>query len=157
MHSSSDDPIYSLILGAQLIKKREFERSRILLEKAYRHKPTSLQFALSFGKILFILKEYKLIIEVLTPFLMEKKYEVLELLPRSYHSLGEFNKAIYFYREYISHFGTSFFILSLLGDCYYQLGDKEEALKAWENSLELNPNQEDIKKLVNLIKRKKNK
>ncbi len=155
VHSSSDDPIYSLILGEQLIKKREFEKARILLEKAYRQNPRSIQFARGFSNVLFMQKEYKQIIEILTPFLVEKKYEVLELLARSYHSLGEFNKAMSLYREYISHFGANFFILSLLGDCYYQLGNKEEALKVWENSLELNQNQEDIKKLVNLIKRKK--
>jgi len=152
VHNSSDDPGYFYVLGSQLFKKKEYKRARILLERAYRRYPASLQFALGFSNVLFILKEYKPIVEILAPFLIKKNFEVLELIARSHHSLGKFNKAVSLYKEYISHYGANYFVLALLGDCYYQIGNKKEALKAWEKSLELNPNQAEIKKLVNSIK-----
>lgn len=155
VHTSSDDPGYFYVLGSQLFNKKEYERARILLERAYRRNPTSLRFALGFSNVLFILKKYKPIIEIFTPFLMKNNSEVLEPLARSHHASGEFDKAISYYKEYISHYGVNYFILSLLGDCYYQKGNKKEALKALEKSLELNPNQEEIKKLVNSIKKEK--
>jgi GWxTD domain-containing protein len=151
----SKDPIYNYVLGEQLLNKKDIEKAKLLLEKAYRDNPMQIQFAISYCKVLFILSEYKTIIEILEPFLMNRNYEVLELLARSYHILGEFEKAISYYKDYISHFGINYAFLTLLGDCYYQQGNKEEALKAWEKSLELNPNQEKIRIFVESIKREK--
>jgi len=110
---------------------------------------------LSFSSALFDLKEYKSIQGILEPFLKKNVFEVLELLGRSYQASGELDKAIFCYRDYIAHFGSNFSILALLGNCYYQLGNREEALKAWEKSLVMNPNQEDLKKLIESIKKEK--
>jgi tetratricopeptide (TPR) repeat protein len=41
----------------------------------------------------------------------------------------------------------------LLGTCYYQLGNREEALRIWQKSLEISPNQENIKKLADSLKK----
>jgi len=148
----SGDPVYYHILGEQFINKRDIGKAKIFLEQAYRFNPTQIQFAMSYSTVLLILKDYKTVKEILTPFLMKENYEVLELLARSYHALGKFEKAISYYKDHISHHGINYPALTLIGDCYYQLGDKEEALKAWEKSLEINPNQEKIKKLVDSIK-----
>lgn len=153
----SDDPLYLNILGNQLSYMKKFEKAKSLLEKAYRRSPTQIQFALSYSDVLFILKEYKSIVEILTPFLMKENYEVLELLARSCHALGELKQAISYYKDHISHHGISYSTFTLIGNCYYQLGNKEEALKAWEKSLKINPNQEKIKELVDSIKQEKNK
>jgi len=39
-------------------------------------------------------------------------------------------------------------VLNSLGECYFKIGDKEQALRAWKKSLEINPNQENIKKMI---------
>jgi tetratricopeptide (TPR) repeat protein len=43
-------------------------------------------------------------------------------------------------------------ILNSLGECYFKIGDKEQALRAWKKSLELNPKQENIKKMIEKLK-----
>jgi tetratricopeptide (TPR) repeat protein len=48
---------------------------------------------------------------------------------------------------------TGIDILNYLGTCHYQLGRTDEALKAWTKSLELNPNQEKLKALVDSLKK----
>jgi GWxTD domain-containing protein len=153
---SSDDQLYLHTLGNQLLKMKKFEKAKTLLEKAYQANPTHIQFALSYSNVLFVLKEYRSVKEILIPFLMRENYEVLELLARACHGLAEYEKAIFYYKDLISHIGLNYPTLTLMGDCYYQLGDKEEALKAWEKSLEINPNQDKIKKIVDSIKQKKN-
>ena len=40
-------------------------------------------------------------------------------------------------------------------ECYFQLSEPGEALAAWEKSLEINPNQPQIKKNVEALKEKK--
>jgi tetratricopeptide (TPR) repeat protein len=45
-------------------------------------------------------------------------------------------------------------ILNSIGTCYLELGNTGEALRAWEKSLEVNPNQETIKKIVEELKKK---
>jgi predicted negative regulator of RcsB-dependent stress response len=42
-----------------------------------------------------------------------------------------------------------------MGECYLQLGEPNEALAAWQKSLEINQNQPQIKKSVEALKEKK--
>ncbi len=154
----SDDPVYSYILGNQLLNKGAAEKAKILLEKAYRIKPESLKFALGFTKVIFILKEYQRIKEILSPFLKkaDKEEAIYFYLGKSSHMLGQLEEAISYYKKYLSHFGTHLGILNSIGECYYQIGDKKEALRAWEKSLEMDPEQEDIRKIVDSLKKKQN-
>ncbi|TET71004.1 MAG: tetratricopeptide repeat protein, partial [Candidatus Aminicenantes bacterium] len=69
--------------------------------------------------------------------------------------LGEFGDAISYYKDYLSHYGTNLHVLNSIGECYYKLGNIEEALIAWEKSLEINSKQEKLKKIVQSIKDKK--
>ncbi|MBN2409418.1 MAG: tetratricopeptide repeat protein, partial [Candidatus Aminicenantes bacterium] len=41
-----------------------------------------------------------------------------------------------------------------IGECYAQLGNPEEARIAWEKSLEISPNQEEIRKKLEELKEK---
>lgn len=151
----SDDPLYSYILGNQFLNKGETEKAKILLEKAYRKKPESLKFALGFSKVIFILQEYQKVKEILSPFSAEAEKEkgIYFYLGKSYQMLSQFEEAISYYKEYLSHFGTHLAILNLIGECYYQMGNKKEALRAWEKSLEIDPKQEEVKKIVDSLKK----
>jgi Flp pilus assembly protein TadD len=44
-------------------------------------------------------------------------------------------------------------VLNALGNCYYRLGRKEEALQALNASLSLDPDQEAVKKMIAEIKK----
>jgi tetratricopeptide (TPR) repeat protein len=43
-------------------------------------------------------------------------------------------------------------VLNSLGECYFKIDDKEKALRACEKSLEINPKQENIKKMIEKLK-----
>jgi len=153
VHTPAKDPAYLAILGEQLLKKMDFVGARDMLERAYRLNPGSPQLALSLSDALFNLKDYKSVTGTLEPYAKKNVPEVLELLGRSYQALGNFDRAILCYKDHIAHFGPNFSVLTLLGNCYYQLGDRAEALRAWERSLQMNPNQAELKKLFESLKK----
>jgi len=148
---------YSFILGDQHLNKGQFKEARRLLESVYRRNPAHLQYAYGFSRVLFLLKEYKEVKNVLQPFLSssQENHEFLRLLGQSCQALKEYEAAIQHYKNYLSHTGTNLLILNSIGDCYYLLGNREEALIAWEKSLEIDPNQEAIKEKIRSIKENK--
>ncbi len=154
---SSEDPMYDNILGNQLFNKKDLAKARRLLGDAYHKAPNSKKFALDFCRILFLDKNYQMVKEVASPFLKneEEKYEFLSVIGQASQALGELAEAIAYYKEYLAYYGANLYILNSIGDCYYRLGDIEEALIAYQKSLEINPNQERIKKIVDTLKAKK--
>jgi GWxTD domain-containing protein len=150
-----DDPAYAFILGGQYFSKGEIEKARIQMEKAYHQRPNSMSYALNLARVYFRLKEYEKIKEILLPFSESSQagYDVYFLLGRAHQARGEFNRAISIYNKAVSHFGININLLNSLGECYYRLGELGEALAAWEKSLEINPEQAEIKEKVKTIKK----
>lgn len=152
----SEDSMYANILGNQYLNKKDTAKARSLLGQAYQRTPRAKKFALDYCRILFLDREYSRVKEVAAPFLQsQEKYEFLSILGQSSQALGELPEAISYYKEYLAHYGTNILILNSIGESYYQMNNPEEALVAWEKSLEINPQQENIKKLVDSIKKKK--
>jgi len=154
--SSPEDPSYLNILGNQFLNKKDSFKARQLLEAAYRKNPESSKFARDFCQSLLSLKEYKNLKDIALPFLdRPEKHEFYALLGQSCQKLGELAEAIVYYKSYLAYYGTHIQILNSVGECYNQLGNKEEALAAWEKSLELDPKQEKLRELVKSLKEKK--
>jgi GWxTD domain-containing protein len=154
----TEDPVYPYIIGTQLFMSGEIPEARTSLEKAFHKKPDSVDFALNLAQVYMVLGEYKKIEAILLPFLNEPqvpKYEVIFIMGKTYQNLGELNKAIETFDKAISHYGLNSNLLNSIGECYFQLGNAREALTAWEKSLEINPNQPQIKKNVDALKEKK--
>lgn len=151
-----DDPLYINMLGNQYVNKKDMAKAKSLLETAYRKNPGSVKYALDYGRALLADKDYERTIQVALPFFQgENKYDVLEILGQAGQALSRYAEAISYYKEYLTRFGTNLSILNAIGECYVELGDVKEALVAWERSLQLNPNQEDLKKRVQQLKEKK--
>ncbi len=146
---------YDYSLGIQYFNTGDIQNARILLQKAYHKNPRQENYALGYAQALFVSQNHQQVIDVLTPFLdsPEESEGVLYFLGKSVHSLGDFQQALSLYQKYLSRFGMNLEILNLTGTCYYQLGDKSEALKVWERSLQVNPDQPEIEKLIASLKR----
>jgi len=153
---SSGSPALTNTLGNQFLNKKDIQMAKSLLEEAYYKDPNSQNFALDLSRVLFMTKEYQRVKQIALPFLKDqRKYAFFQILGRSCQALGEFNEAISYYKNHLSYFGTNIIILNSIGECYYQLDNTEEALIAWEKSLEIDPNQDKLKALVKSIKEKK--
>lgn len=151
-----NDPETINILGNQYLNKQDISRARTLLEAASKKNPSSEQFAQDFCRVLLQMKDYQTVKQVALPFVREKqKYDFLQVLGQAHQGLGEFSEAIAVYKEYLTRFGTNLNVLNAIGDCYYRLGNIPEALAAWNRSLQISPNQEEIRALVKSLEEKK--
>ena len=152
----SADPVFANILGNQFLNGKDRDRAKRLLAEAYRRNPAVSQYALDYCRILIEDKEYQRLKEVAGPFLQtEQQYDFLVYVGQASQALGELAEAISRYKEYLAHFGANISVLNSVGDCYYQLGNWEEARIAWQRSLEISPTQEDLKKKLESLKEKK--
>jgi tetratricopeptide (TPR) repeat protein len=87
---------------------------------------------------------------------MEKsRFEFNLPLGQAHQGLGEYAEAIVQYAEHITHFGANVNVFNQIGECYLQLDNAAEALKAWEKSLSLNPKQPRIQEKVDELKKSK--
>ena len=150
-------PSYSYILGTQFFNKGQLDQARAYLERAYQSQQNSVEFSLSLARVYFTLKDFEKTKAVLLPLLEspEPSYDSYWLLGKSHQSLREFDRAIAVYNQTLSHFGTNTNLLNSLGECYHALGRIEEALFAWNKSLEINPDQPEIKEKVDSLKKEK--
>lgn len=154
---SSLNPLTDYILGGQYFNKGNFEKAKEHLEKAYQQNPQSLTFALGLSRLLLQEKNFGRAQKILTPFAEgePKNYSFLKILGKATQNLQQYQKAIQHYQNYLSHVGTNLEVLNSIGICYSHLGNTKEALKIFEKSLEINPKQKKIKRLVSSLKQKK--
>jgi GWxTD domain-containing protein len=146
---------YDYEMGLQLLNLKRSKDALVYLEKAFTKNPEQLKYALGLCQGLFIEAQYQRAKDILSPWRGEKATDlVLYFHGKSAHSLGQLDDAIADYTDYISRFGLNLEILNLLGNAHYQNGNAAEALRTWKRSLEINPNQENIKKLVQSIEEK---
>ncbi len=151
-----DHPVYSFLLGKQLLSKGEFNKAQTRLEEAFQKKPDSLDFALNLAQVYSVQKKHQQVKQVLMSFSDVSKvpYQLYFLLGKSHQALEELDQAISVYNKALSHYGINFTLLNSMGECYYRLGIWDEALAAWEKSLEINGNQPDVKEKVKILKKK---
>ncbi|MGD1010445.1 MAG: GWxTD domain-containing protein [Candidatus Aminicenantales bacterium] len=147
---------YLYATGLQYFNKGELTEAGTRLAEAYARSPQRPDFALAYSQVLFRQGDFARAKEILLPLAAgeEPSAEVLALLGQACHALNQFQEALTYYTSYISRYGMNIDILNYLGTCYFQLGNRGEALKAWTRSLELSPNQEKIKALVESLKKK---
>ena len=139
-----------------MFNKGEFNKAQAKLEEAFQKKPDSLDFALTLARVYSVLKKHQRIKQVLMAFsdVSEVPYQLYILLGKSHQALGEFDQAIAIYNKALSHYGINVNLLNSIGECYYRLGIWNEALAAWEKSLEINNHQSDVEEKVKTLKKK---
>ncbi len=138
---NTENPNYSYVIGTQFFNSGKIAEAREHLERAFQRKQDSIDFAFHLARVYMASGEYKMIEPILLPFLNQPKppsYDVFFIMGRAYQNTGELSKAIEFFDKAISHFGLNTNLLNAIGECYFQLGNAEEALAAWKKSLEMN-------------------
>jgi len=153
-----NDPIHVFTLGSQLLNAGKPLEARAHLENAFRRDPDSLDFALSLAKCDQELNQYRDVVKTLSPFFEKAQspsYEIYMILSRALMKLGEWGKALDVLNKAVARFGVNTQLLNVLGACYSGSGNTQEALTAWEKSLEIDPDQTRIRENIQSIKEKK--
>ncbi len=151
------DPIYDYTLGTQFFNDGQYSKARRLLDEAFRKNPRSMDIALQLARSLVALEEYGPVESILLPFIelpQPAEFDAYLVLSEAYRALGRLTEAVEVLNKSLLQNGLHPLTLNALGRCYLDLGDQAEALKALEKSLEIEPEQADIKILVDELKRK---
>jgi GWxTD domain-containing protein len=152
-----DNAMYAYLVGGQLVKAGDLEDGGKLLARAYQANPNMLDYALAYAEQLVQKKDHQRAKAILSPFsgASDRKPEVLSLLGVCCQSLGQYREAVSFFSEYLSRVGANLNVLNSIGQCYYELGDHENARITWEKSLEIDPRQDLVKELLDKVKKKR--
>jgi len=151
---AGDDSPFLNELGRQYVQTGNLERALPFLEAAYREDTNNTRFGVDYCQLLLQKKEFAKAKAIALPMLKEKsRFEFALPLGLACQGLGEFEEAITYYAEHITHFGANINVFNQIGECFFQLGNREEALKAWQKSLELNPKQPRFKEKVDGLKK----
>jgi len=150
-----EDPFYHFARGNQLLNKREMGKAVDELRKAHEGSPESVEYALSYGRALLIAENFKEVIYALTPYAAagKEEFELFYYLGEAAKRIGEPEAAVGYYQKALTQKGNMVEILNSLGSCYLELGNTEEALRAWDKSLEINPDQSTIRDAINKLKK----
>ena len=154
----SGDPIYDYLIGVQLLNSGQTGEAKVSLEKAFEKNRNSPEVALGLAQAYATLAEYNKVPPVLEAFLgqtQSSKYEIYVLAGQAHQKLGQFARAIEIYDQAVSHFGVNINLLNAIGECHLGLGKSKEALAVFEKSLEISPNQPEIRKKVQALREKK--
>ena len=143
-------------LGLQWLNLGSPEAAGRALERAFARNPADERFGLALAQGRFLAGRYQDAVDALRPLAAREGVspDIQAWLGRSLHALGLFRDALPHYQDYLNRAGTSVEILNFIGDCHFQLGEKAEARAAWKKSLEISPDQDKIRELVESLEKK---
>jgi tetratricopeptide (TPR) repeat protein len=152
------DPIYNQIAGTQLFNLGRYAEARAELEQAFARKPDSPDIAFNLAQVCLAQSDFPRALQVLQPFLDRSQgvpYEIYVLAGEAYRRAGDFFRAIEVLDKAVSHFGVNATLLNAIGESYLGLGKASEALAAFEKSLQLSPDQPEVRKKTDELKKRK--
>lgn len=152
------DPLFDFIIGSQLFNLNRLDEAEIYLVRAHAKRPDSPDFSLNLAQVYSQKGEFDKVIDLLAAFLDPKnppRYEIMFSLALAYRKMNQVERALNVIDQAIAHYGLNIHLLNLAGECHLQLGQRAEALLAFQRSLELVPNQPEIRRLVESLKEKK--
>jgi GWxTD domain-containing protein len=152
------DPIYNQIAGTQLFNLGRYAEARTELEQAFARKPDSPDMAFNLAQVCLAQSDVPRALQVLQPFLDRPQgvaYELYVLAGQAFRRAGDFSRAIEVLDKAVSHYGVNATLLNAIGESYLGLGKSSEALAAFEKSLQLSPDQPEVRKKADELKKKK--
>jgi Flp pilus assembly protein TadD len=144
-------------MGSQLFNLGRFDEARVFLESAFQRKPESEDAATNLARVYFALQNPPAAVKILAPFTTPDKaakYDTYLLAAEALKRTGEFGRAIELLDKAVARYGVNAVLLNSTGECYEGLGKTKEALAAFEKSLELSPDQPNVRKKVETLRKK---
>ncbi len=152
--AAGDEALFLNELGRQYVQVRRLDKARPLLEESFHRDPNSTRFGIDLCNALLHERQYARVKAIARPMVKEQsRFEFSLVLGQACQGLGEFEEAIAQYAEHITRFGANVQVFNQIGECYQQLGDAAGALKAWEKSLSLSPQQPRIQEKIAALKK----
>ncbi len=153
----TSDPAYQVMMGSQLFNLGRYPEARIYLARAFARNPESEETAESLARACLAVGDPAEAARTLGAFVAppkSPKYETLVLAAEAHKRLKELEPAVALLDQTIGRFGVNAALMNSLGECYEGLGKPQEALGAYEKSLQLSPDQPEVQKKAEALKKK---
>ncbi len=153
----SDNPMFSHILGVELANLGRPDEALVYLEKARLQNKDNPDTIAALAQIYMTRGEFEKIGPLVGPLLSREKppaYEILYLAGQAYQKTGQPDLAEAVFNRALTHYGVNASLLNALGDCYQQQGRSYDARGAWQKSLELSPDQPEVRRKIEALPKK---
>jgi len=150
---ASDTFLYYLGLAIQYDKTGTAGRVEAFYEKAYNMRPDYLDGIVQYADFLLRNGKSKEALGLVDKLRDNEKFRFNYFLlkGRAHLGMGEFGPAIASLLEGNKIYNSDTRLLNALGQCYIRTGEKAKALEILKASISLNPDQKEIKDLVNSL------
>lgn len=148
--------VYDDILGNQHFGTGDMDAAGLRFEAARKADPSSPKFLQDYCKWLLAVGRFADLRGIAEPLWAGgTRHELSGLLGQAAQAMGDWRAAVAFYLDHLAHYGANVNVMNSAGECYYKLGQLDDALGVWRKSLELSPDQESIKKRVAALEAKR--
>jgi len=147
--------LYFYMLARQYDRVEEYEKAENNYEKAFKMNPDYKKGFIEYAHFLQKIKKFEKSLELIETIKEDQKlrFEYYLVKGKAYMGMEQYEEAIEDLLEGNKIYNSDTRLLNSLGFCYYKTGEKDEALKVLKASLQLNPGQEGIKKLIDEIEK----
>lgn len=147
--------LYFYMLARQYNRVEEYEKAENNYEKAFKMNPDYKKGFIEYAHFLQKIKKFEKSLELIETIKEDQKlrFEYYLVKGKAYMGMEQYEEAIEDLLEGNKIYNSDTRLLNSLGFCYYKTGEKDEALKVLKASLQLNPGQEGIKKLIDEIEK----
>jgi len=152
----SNQHVYHHMLARQYDRMNMNEKAEREYQIVYARAPEHKEGVLDYASFLLKVGQFDRAFEVNERLREDSglRFEYLLIRGKAQMGRGEFGRAIDSFLEANKIYNSDVRLLNSLGFCYYRTGEKKKALEALGASLRLNPNQEDVRKLVQEIEKR---
>jgi tetratricopeptide (TPR) repeat protein len=147
--------LYSYTLADQYEKNGEADKDELLYRKAYDAAPDYKEGIVDYAAFMIRRQKYEAALKLADELagLPKLAFNHYLIKGQAWQGMGEYAKALEPLLEANTIYDSDTRVLNALGFCLMKTGDKAQALKALSASLRLNPDQPEIKKLVDSLGR----
>ncbi len=152
----SNSFLYFYSLAYQYEKVNRPEKAEAFYNRAYTLKPNYRQGLVAYAQFLLKMKKFSQsisLIETIKDNNVEFKFQYYLIKGKALMGMENYSDAILNLVEGNKIYDSNTNLLNSLGFCYYKTGEKKKSLDVLKASLRLNPDQAEIKKLVEEIEK----
>jgi len=146
-------PYFGVVRALEYLGLKQYDKAIGEIEAYYDGTGASREVAKPLARAYFGKGDYAKVIDILSPLKEVQELEILELLGRSYYAIEDYRNAVVYFKRALVVGGGSVTIINSIGSCYLKINDPGEALKAFEKSLQLSPDQPEIRQWVDRLKK----
>ena len=148
-------PYFALIRAYEYLSLSQNDKVIRELEKFYVPSTPQKDIGTVLATAYFNQNDYAKAIAILDPLKDVQDLEILKLLGKSHFQLGNYEKSIEYFNKALMIGGEMVEVLNLLGYSYSKNNDSQNSLRYLERSLKLNPEQPNIRQLVERLRKGK--